>query len=240
MGKINVKTAKKPKASKPKSKTTKKKQARRKCAAVKKVFRKNMVKGPKTAWIFFCREKRKGILDNDPTLSFGDICKKLSPQWKSLSKTERESYESMHADDKNRYKNEVANLTPSQLKDRRFYRKMKRKQRKSRPSIARSPYMWFVIANRKKVATENPLFGFDQIGRELGRLWNCMTNEEKETYKKQSLVDRKRYQEEMATYKQKLTREAEERRVKRAAHEAKKAMKVTNLATNINAETSAA
>ena len=45
-----------------------------------------------------------------------------------------------------------------------------------------NPYMNFVAQERPKIATDHPDFTFGEIGRELGRRWRALTDEEKEKF----------------------------------------------------------
>ena len=46
-----------------------------------------------------------------------------------------------------------------------------------------NPYMNFVKRNRDRVVQDNPGMTFTEIGRELGRMWRGLTDEEKESYR---------------------------------------------------------
>ena len=66
----------------------------------------NRVKRPKSAYFFFCDEKRKEIQTNNPEEKMGGISKILGKIWKELSEDEKIKYTDMNVEDVNRYENE--------------------------------------------------------------------------------------------------------------------------------------
>jgi hypothetical protein len=56
-----------------------------------------------SAYIFYSNEKRHELKRNNPELSFSDIAKILSKQWKNASAEDRRPYEEMARSDKHRY-----------------------------------------------------------------------------------------------------------------------------------------
>jgi len=66
----------------------------------------NAPKRPKTAYIFYCSDQRAKVKEEDPSLKFGDIAKKLSSQWKEMSEEEKDPYVKMAQQDKERYQKE--------------------------------------------------------------------------------------------------------------------------------------
>ena len=83
---------------KPKKVTGKPKNEKKK----KKKKDPNLPKMGKTAFLFYSTEQRPKIRDEDRTLSFGDISKKISVGWKALTKEEKAVYEEMSKEDKAR------------------------------------------------------------------------------------------------------------------------------------------
>jgi len=72
----------------------------------KKEKKKGEPKRGKSAYIFFTTENRDAVKKDGPELSFGEIARELSAQWKKLSASDKKKYESMAAEDKKRYESE--------------------------------------------------------------------------------------------------------------------------------------
>lgn len=68
-------------------------------------------KAPKrslSAYMFFATSHRREVLLENPSITFGAIGKRLGQKWKSCSDEEREPYERMAREDKERYEREKA------------------------------------------------------------------------------------------------------------------------------------
>jgi hypothetical protein len=163
----------------------------------KMASRRSIVKGTKTAWIYFCNKQREDIIAKDPNISFGNICKKLAPMWKKMSDSERKPYYALQQKDKERYAKDLRELSEEQKKILKHHRKQKRTKRKNKPKQGLSAYMYFVIENRKNVVTENPEANFRLIGKLLGQKWNELSMEKKQTYLTMSEKDKLRYRNEL-------------------------------------------
>lgn len=176
-------------------KTVKKKNVQKKL-----IKRRNILKGAKTAWIFFCDENRDKILKENPDLAFGDVCKKLAPMWNNLTLEEKHPYVQMHLKDKLRYQNKLKNLSEEEKRQLRRYRRYKRSMKKNKPKSALSPYMFFVIEKRSDIVKEEPDADFRTIGRLLGKRWKEMSSKDKDIYYKRSELDKERYTREKQQY----------------------------------------
>ena len=84
-----------------------------------KMFRKerrrndplSQVKKPRTSFSFFTQEYRPKVQAvPNPTASFGDLSRLVSPEWKSLSDKERTRFKGMETTDKERYQTERARV----------------------------------------------------------------------------------------------------------------------------------
>jgi len=88
------------------------------CKAIQanKVQKKNKVKEPRTAYIFFCIEKRPEVTAKYPGESSRFITNQLASLWKDLTEENQEKYKKMQEDDKARYlreKSEQKETTPN-------------------------------------------------------------------------------------------------------------------------------
>ena len=75
-------------------------------SAVKPKKDPNRVKKPKSAYLFFCDDKRASIQKNNPGKKMGDVSKVLGQLWGSISDEERKKYQDQHDKDKDRYEEE--------------------------------------------------------------------------------------------------------------------------------------
>lgn len=60
--------------------------------------------------------------------------------------------------------------------------------------------MFFANEQRDNVRAENPDASFGQIGRLLGERWKALSDAEKAPYENKASADKKRYEDEKATY----------------------------------------
>ena len=175
----------------------------KKIASIKKNSRRNIIRRPKTAWIFFCSDKRADVLNKNPNLKFGDVCKHLAPLWKNMSSDNKQKYEDLYEQDKKRYQNEIQNLTPDQLKVIRMHKKYRRTIKRQRPKNPLSSYMFFVMKYRPTLVAKHPNATFMEIGKLLGEHWNNLSKEDRAPYEKMHADDRIRYDEEMKGFNNK-------------------------------------
>ena len=75
-------------------------------SAVKPKKDPNRVKKPKSAYLFFCDEKRGAVQKKNPGKKMGDISKVLGQLWGSISDEERKVFQDLHEKDKDRYEEE--------------------------------------------------------------------------------------------------------------------------------------
>lgn len=84
----------------------------------------NAPKRAANAYMIFCRERRAELKKEHPELPFGQLGAKLGEMWRSMSQQEKKPFEEKAAQDRERYKNEMANYSPSNG-DERPPKKMK-------------------------------------------------------------------------------------------------------------------
>ncbi|EIE20576.1 hypothetical protein COCSUDRAFT_57721 [Coccomyxa subellipsoidea C-169] len=117
------------------------------------------VKRARSAYIFFGAEKRAAVKAENPTLSFGELTKKLGEMWKGISDAEKAPYEAMASEDKNRAGTERAE--------------------------AKAEAKLFCDRHRQQIKDENADAGFGEITRKLAAAWKEITEEDKANYNKQ-------------------------------------------------------
>ncbi len=188
---------------------------------------KDAPKNAKSAYMFFCADKRAEVKEKNPELSAKEITTKLGALWKEIKDNEEEvdKYNQLAAADKDRYKEEMANYVPSDSEEPE--KKKRVKKAKDAPKNAKSAYMFFCIDKRAEVKEQNPELGAKEITTKLGAMWkNIKDNEEEvDKYNKLAAADKDRYKEEMANYVPNEEVDTEKPEKKKRAKKAKDAPK---------------
>ena len=206
---MKVKVTKGPNARRTKGKKLKAKlnNPPKKVIKLTKQNKRAIIKRNKTAWIYFCNVVRPKIVSDEPDLPFGDICKRLAVIWRTLTPEARSTYNKMAEADKERYIRNTKELTDIQRKFLKRYKKLKREKRKAFPKLALSPYMFFVIDKRSEIVQSNPQgTRFEDIGRLLGDKWHSLDTQSRMPYVNKSETDKKRYQSELSSYMEQMSR----------------------------------
>ncbi|KAA6407888.1 MAG: hypothetical protein FRX48_08239 [Lasallia pustulata] len=76
----------------------------------------------------------------------------------------------------------------------------KKKKDPNAPKRGLSAYMFFANEQRDNVREENPGISFGQVGKVLGERWKALNTKQREPYEAKAQADKKRYEEEKATY----------------------------------------
>ena len=74
---------------------------------LKKFKDKNQPKKPKSAYMFFSVVHRKKLKEKSPDMAFGEIMKNISESWKKLNDKEKQKYNELAENDKERYQDEM-------------------------------------------------------------------------------------------------------------------------------------
>lgn len=78
--------------------------------------------------------------------------------------------------------------------------KAKAKNDDNKPKRAKNAFMFFTAEMRSKLASENPELQPKEVAKTLGKMWNSMTDTDKQKYVDMNLKDKERYEEEMKNY----------------------------------------
>jgi len=155
-------------------------------------------KGAKNAFIFFCNEKREEVKKENPEIKSNEITKKLGEMWKDVDEDNKNSYQQMAKDDKDRYAKEIKNYEPKDgFKNPK--EKKSKKVKSTAPKRAKNAYIFFCQENRQKVMEEKKLNN-SEIMTALGEMWKKMTDKKKKPYVDMAEKDKSRYVEEMKNY----------------------------------------
>jgi structure-specific recognition protein 1 len=139
-------------------------------------------KRPMSAFMYFSRDYRAVLKEQNPTASFGELGKLLGSSWRNLDKEERQKYDSLAREDRLRYESELA-LVPR------------------KPKKPLSAFMLFSNENRAQIKDENPDATFADTGKLLGAKWRAASDEEKAKYQKLADEDKMRYADDCEKFK---------------------------------------
>jgi hypothetical protein len=161
--------------------------------------KRNIIRGPKTAWIYYCNEKRAAMSADGGLHAFGAVSKILSPMWKALSPTKKAPYNQLALADKERYETDKAALTKEDLYILQTLKKAKKQktQNSTGPKKPLSAYMFFVKTERAAIVAANPGKDFKDIGRILGKTWKDLTSVEQQPFVDMNAKDKQRYTTEV-------------------------------------------
>jgi len=69
---------------------------------------KDAPKRGRSAYIFFCEDKRSEVKTHNPELGFGEVARELAELWKQLTDDDKKPYNAKADRDKKRYEKEKA------------------------------------------------------------------------------------------------------------------------------------
>ena len=81
---------------------------------------------------------------------------------------------------------------------------LKPKKDPNHPKRSRSSFMFFCQETRSKVVAKHPDYALGSVSKELGKLWKALSEKKRDKYRRLSEADKKRYEEQMETYNNKL------------------------------------
>ena len=67
---------------------------------------------PRSAFLFFCQDKRPAIKAKNPGYTIGNVAKVLGKDWKALGEDDRKPYEEKAGKDRARYEREKRDYAP--------------------------------------------------------------------------------------------------------------------------------
>uniref|UniRef100_A0A7S4HR37 HMG box domain-containing protein n=1 Tax=Odontella aurita TaxID=265563 RepID=A0A7S4HR37_9STRA len=157
----------------------------------------NKPKRGQSSYMFFAKDARAKIKEQNPDASFGEMGKMVGQAWKKLSDEEKKKYEEMAKDDGARYKREMANYSASSDDSDAGKKKVKDK---NAPKKNKSSYMCFAAHIRPTVKEQNPKASFTELAKLIGEKWKNISDSEKQKYETMAKEDTVRYKREMKDY----------------------------------------
>jgi high mobility group protein B2 len=152
----------------------------------------NAPKRNKTAYIYFCSDKRaeaKSELGDDAKAT--EVTALLGKMWKDLKEDEDrsdelEKYTKMASDDKSRYENETKKVGDSTDDEDKPVKQVKPVGKKvvddTKPAKSKTGYTYFCQSNRESVKDDNPEMKATEVTKELARLWKELSDEDKQEW----------------------------------------------------------
>jgi len=163
-------------------------------------------KRARTAFIFFCSEKRPEVTARG--LSFGEITKELASMWKALTPDERDPYEEMSNLDKLKLQSSSATTTSSSSSSSSSstrkevkVNKVSKGEAKSETSAKRpkSAYLFFCSEMREEIASQGLSFG--EITKRLSVEWKELQPGQRLKYEVMAKSDQERYRLQLSQSK---------------------------------------
>lgn len=205
-------------------------------------------KRPMSAYLFFCKEKRAEIKEENPSMKATEVTSELGRLWYQVKETDEvEQYNELAKADKERYAAEMVDAPPKEPKEKKERKKKAtvessdgeskeekpkkkraKKAKKSGPKKPKSAYLYFCEEKRGEVKDANPEMKPTEITSELGRLWNKIKDTPKANkYKEQAEDAKAQYAELVEAEKSRVpSSEGEEKEEEEEAPKAKKGKKL--------------
>jgi len=155
-------------------------------------------KKPMNPYMLFAQDQRENVKQANPGLAIRDIVRQLGLLWKQLSNEQKQPYEgkaeeakAAHEIERQKWLNQCTEMgvSPKKAKQQskeqakfRAGKKPKAKELLPKPKRAQPAFMFFSVANRTRVSQTNHEWKLGDVSKELGRLWQGMTDEEKAPY----------------------------------------------------------
>ena len=166
-------------------------------------------KRPRSAYMFFCQDKRTEVKDNNPELSGKEITAELGKLWKSLTDSQKKVYMNKQEDDKKRYDTEKGTLAEEDTvkPEVKSESKKKTESKKVEPSKTENKkpepkktepkkveptktecknnekgFQAFSEEQQDEVLEEHPKWNSKQVEKELRKRWNELPEDEKAAY----------------------------------------------------------
>lgn len=152
----------------------------------------------KSGYYIFAQEETQKIRNQNPNLAIAEVAKELGYRWANLDPAEKMVYEFRHQELR-KQQGHVPSYRPRTVSSFKSHKKRRD------PNAPKQPLTAFFIYSseeRQKVKDDNPTFSVVDVAKELGRRWNEISAELKQTFHQRADEERQKYDLEMAAYKQ--------------------------------------
>lgn len=148
------------------------------CGRSRKAKDPNKPKKPTTTWLLFCADERASVRKDNPQLKMSEISSLLSPMWANLQASTTsediariEKYKAVVEEQREAYKESMANYTGSgsSEEDGASKPKSKPKKIKPEPKPPKSGYQLFMKMERAKPKPDGETFG--ETTKRISAMW---------------------------------------------------------------------
>jgi hypothetical protein len=160
----------------------------------------NRPKRNMSAFFLYSNANRSRIKEENEGIAFGAVAKLLSAEFKQISAEEREKWDKLAREDKERYQREMEDYEPPS-DDEEEVTKKKRKKDPNAPKRNMSAYFLFSQEIRPSIREENPQATFGEIAKLISAKFKLLDTEERAKYDKLAVEDKERYQKAMRVYR---------------------------------------
>ena len=157
-------------------------------------------KKPLTAYVHFLKEYQNVLAVEQPQMDKSERFSAVAAKWAQLSPAERQPYEEINRQDKERYQLELSAYTPPAGAHEGGAARPARIKDPNAPRKPLSSFLHFCREKRPPLVADFPELSVTAVGKLLGKRWQELTDVEKVPYEAQASVDRGRYDREMLTY----------------------------------------
>jgi high mobility group protein B3 len=179
----------------------------------KKAKDPNRPKRPLSAYMVYCNRNREKVKEENPGIEVKTTMVKLGAGWRSLSDKQRTPYIKKAAELKAIYEKEMENYIPPDGK----------KVDKDKPKKPWSNYIFFCQEKRSEAKNQENKPGATEFLKDMGKMWNELSESQKEPYNKKAEKAKAEYEKAMDAYnKKKGKNEANEKKEKAESKRKKK------------------
>ncbi len=139
-------------------------------------------KRARSAYIFFCTDKREQVKKANPSITNNEILSELGKMWKALTDKKKKPYVEKADADKKRYEEEMKNYVPTEEEKEAKEKKSKGKSGKTKVTRTPSGYLLFCNEKRDQVKSENPDAKMTEVSSILGKMWSELSDKKKKPY----------------------------------------------------------
>ncbi|KAL7434731.1 hypothetical protein ACHAXH_005665 [Discostella pseudostelligera] len=175
----------------------------------------NRPKRNMSAFFLYSNANRERVKTENPESKFGDIAKILSVEFKQISQSERDHWDHLAAQDKERYMASMEDyVAPSDSdeddsdddsdaggKKKKKKGSKKKKKDPNAPKRNQSSFFLYSNATRNDVKAANPEAKFGEIAQIISRHFKALPDEERQYWDGKAAEDKVRYQREMERYR---------------------------------------
>ena len=172
---------------------------------------------PRSAWYFFCVDKREAVYRDDPTLisSVQNTARALHRQWTDVADSVRRRYEDVAEDDRRRYQIEMEQYSESKAREAGTARGRQQRQPPThsssrQPKPPRTAFMLFSVHHGESVKENNPNLPVSDVLSVIAEDWKALTPEARAPYERLAAEDKKRHEAQMEEYRDSVSVDGEQ------------------------------